>query len=45
MAVYGRSYRRYAGVLTPTWSRFLIFPRYAYETVFKSKLFVGFFAL
>jgi ABC-2 type transport system permease protein len=45
MAVYGRSYRRYTGVLTPTWSRFLIFPRYAYETVFKSKLFVAFFSL
>lgn len=45
MAVYGRSYRRYTGVLTPAWSRFLIFPRYAYETVFKSKLFVAFYAL
>lgn len=45
MAVYGRSYRRYSGVLTPAWSRFLIFPRYAYETVFQSKLFVAFFAL
>lgn len=44
MAVYGRSYRRYSGVLTPAWSRFLIFPRYAYETVFKSKLFVAFYA-
>jgi ABC-2 type transport system permease protein len=44
MAVYGRSYRRYTGVLTPAWSRFLIFPRYAYETVFKSKLFVAFYA-
>ncbi|MFP5288488.1 MAG: ABC transporter permease subunit [Thermoanaerobaculia bacterium] len=45
MAVYGRSYRRYSGVLTPAWTRFLIFPRYAYETVFQSKLFVAFFAL
>lgn len=45
MAVYGRSYRRYTGALTPTRSRFLIFPRYAYETVFKSKLFVAFYAL
>jgi ABC-2 type transport system permease protein len=44
MAVYGRSYRRYTGALTPAWSRFLIFPRYAYETVFKSKLFVAFFS-
>ena len=45
MAVYGRSYRRYTGVLTPAWSRFLIFPRYAYETVFKSKLFVAFYSV
>ncbi|MFL6289909.1 MAG: hypothetical protein ACJ759_03345 [Thermoanaerobaculia bacterium] len=45
MAVYGRSYRRYSGVLTPAWSRFLIFPRYAYETVFKSKLFVAFYSV
>jgi ABC-2 type transport system permease protein len=45
MAVYGRSYRRFTGALTPEWSRFLIFPRYAYESVFKSKLFVAFYAL
>jgi ABC-2 type transport system permease protein len=45
MAVYGRSYRRYTGDLTPAWSRFLIFPRYAYETVFKSRMFVVFYAL
>lgn len=45
MAVYGRSYRRYTGEATPAWSRFLILPRYAYETVFKSKLFLIFYAL
>jgi len=45
MAVYEQTYRSYAGRLTPEWSRFLIIPRYAYEVVFKSKLFVGFFAL
>ncbi|MES1242541.1 MAG: hypothetical protein ABUT39_13085 [Acidobacteriota bacterium] len=45
MAVYGRSYRRYSGETTPAWSRFLILPRYAYETVFKSKLFLIFYAL
>ena len=44
MAVYGRSYRRYTGESTPAWSRFLILPRYAYETVFKSKLFLVFYA-
>jgi ABC-2 type transport system permease protein len=45
MAVYGRNYRRYTGETTPAWSRFLILPRYAYETVFKSKLFLIFYAL
>jgi len=45
MAVYEQTYKSYAGVLTPLWSRFLIIPRYAYEVVFRSKLFVGFFAL
>ena len=29
MAVYDRSYVRYAGALTPEWSRFLVLPRYA----------------
>jgi ABC-2 type transport system permease protein len=45
MAVHEQTYRSYAGPLTPEWSRFLIIPRYAYEVVFKSKLFVSFFAL
>ncbi len=45
MAVYEQTYRSYTGPLTAAWSRFLIIPRYAYEVVFKSKLFVGFFAL
>jgi ABC-2 type transport system permease protein len=45
MAVYGRTYRPYAGELTPARSRFLILPRYAYETVFQSKLFVALFVL
>ena len=43
MAVYEHTYRRYAGVLTPEWSRFLIIPRHAYRGVFKSKLFTSFF--
>jgi ABC-2 type transport system permease protein len=43
MAVYEQTYRRYAGVLTPEWSRFLIIPRHAYRGVFKSKLFTSFF--
>jgi ABC-2 type transport system permease protein len=45
MSVYEQTYRSYKGPLTPEWSRFLIIPRYAYEVVFRSKLFVGFFAL
>jgi ABC-2 type transport system permease protein len=43
MAVYEHSYRQYAGRLTPGWSRFLVLPRYAYQQVFKSKLFDSFF--
>jgi ABC-2 type transport system permease protein len=45
MAVYERNYARYSGPVTPERTRFLILPRYAYEVVFKSKLFVGFLAL
>src|SRR4029077_16738654 len=45
MAVYEHSYKRYAGPLTPEWSRFLIIPRHAYRDVFKSKLFTAFFSL
>ena len=29
MAVYEQTYKRYAGPLTPEWSRFLIIPRHA----------------
>jgi ABC-2 type transport system permease protein len=45
MAVLERSYKRYEGVLTPEWSRFLIIPRHAVKNVFRSKLFTAFFAL
>jgi ABC-2 type transport system permease protein len=45
MAVYEQSYKRYAGQLTPEWSRFLIIPRHAYRGVFKSKLFTAFFVV
>src|SRR5712691_1143499 len=45
MAVYEHTYKRYAGRLTPEWSRFLIIPRHAYRDVFKSKLFTAFFSL
>jgi ABC-2 type transport system permease protein len=40
MAVHDRGYKRYAGELTPAWSRFLILPRYAYKEVFRSKFFL-----
>jgi ABC-2 type transport system permease protein len=45
MAVLERSYKRYQGVLSPEWSRFLIIPRHAVRDVFHSKLFTGFYAL
>jgi ABC-2 type transport system permease protein len=45
MAVYEQNYGRYTGPLTPERSRFLVIPRYAYEVVFKSKVFVAFLAL
>ena len=45
MAVLERSYKRFEGVLSPEWSRFLIIPRHAVRDVFRSKLFTAFFAL
>jgi ABC-2 type transport system permease protein len=45
MAVLERSYKRFGGVLSPEWSRFLIIPRHAFRHVFRSKLFTAFFAL
>jgi ABC-2 type transport system permease protein len=45
MAVYEQTYKRYAGPLTPEWSRFLIIPRHALRGTFNSKLFTAFFAI
>jgi ABC-type transport system involved in multi-copper enzyme maturation permease subunit len=45
MAVYEHSYKPYDGVLTPAWPRFLVLPKYAYESVFKSKFAIGFLAI
>jgi ABC-2 type transport system permease protein len=45
MAVYEHSYKPYEGSLTPAWSRFLVLPRYAYQDLFKYKLFTTLFAL
>jgi ABC-2 type transport system permease protein len=44
MAVYEQTYKRYAGPLTPEWSRFLIIPRHTLRGTFNSKLFTAFFA-
>ncbi len=45
MAVYKRSYRGYAGDLTPTWSRFLVMYRFSRRTLFRSKFQTVFFVL
>ena len=44
MAVYKRTYKGYAGSLTPEWSRFLILPRYSYSRLFQSKFLLLFLA-
>jgi ABC-2 type transport system permease protein len=45
MAVYEHIYKPYEGKLTPAWSRFLVLPRYAYQDLFKYKLFTTLFVL
>jgi len=45
MAVYEQTYKRYAGPLTPEWSRFLIIPRHALRGTFNSKLFAAFYVI
>jgi ABC-2 type transport system permease protein len=45
MAVYQHTYQQYSGPTTPLWSRFLIIPRYAYQSLFQYKLFIGLFAI
>ncbi len=45
MAVHKRSYRGYAGEITPLWSRFLIVTRYAFRNAFSSKLLTAYFVL
>jgi ABC-2 type transport system permease protein len=42
MAVYKRSYKGYGGSLTPTWSRFMILPRYSYSRLFQSRFLIFF---
>lgn len=45
MAVYRRSYKPYAGTLTPEWSRFLVLFRYSRRSVFRSKVQTGLFVI
>jgi ABC-2 type transport system permease protein len=45
MAVYERTYRPYAGPLTELNRRFLVLPRYSFQNIFKSKIFVAFVVL
>jgi ABC-2 type transport system permease protein len=42
VAVYERNYRRYAGGITGELERILVLPRYAYEEILRSKLFLTF---
>lgn len=44
MAVYKRTYKGYAGGLTPEWSRFMILPRYSFLRLFQSKFLLFFLA-
>ena len=37
MAVYKKTYRPYDGELTPSWSRFLVITRYAFEDLHRSR--------
>ncbi|HEY7181522.1 MAG TPA: hypothetical protein VIC84_08885 [Blastocatellia bacterium] len=45
MAVYEHTYKPYEDKLTSAWSRFLVLPRYAYQDLFKYKLFTALFVL
>src|SRR5207248_3364361 len=45
MAVYKRTYKAYAGRLTPAWSRFLVLSRFSFATLFDSRLFTAFTVL
>ena len=43
MAVYKKTYRPYEGTLTPSWRRFLVIPRYAFEDFNRSRFLTLFF--
>jgi hypothetical protein len=42
MAVYKRTYKAYAGQLTPEWSRFTVISRYAFASLFDSRPFTAY---
>jgi ABC-2 type transport system permease protein len=43
MAVYKKTYRPYEGALTPSWRRFLVIPRYAFEDLHRSRFLTIFY--
>ncbi len=45
MTVHERSFKNYAGQLTPGWRRFLVLPWYALPQIFKSRLFLSLYLL
>jgi ABC-2 type transport system permease protein len=45
MAVYKRTFKAYAGPLTPAWSRFTVLSRYGFSTLFDSRFFTAFVVL
>ena len=45
MAVYKRTYKAYAGPLTPSWSRFTVLSRYGFATLFQSRPFTAYTVL
>src|SRR4051794_24150831 len=45
MAIYKRGYRAYSGPLTPERWRFLVLTRYAWRTMFQSRLLTAFFVI
>ena len=45
MAVYKRNYKRYDGGITDQRSRFLILPRFAFATVFESRLLTSLYTM
>lgn len=45
MAVYKRTYKGYAGALTPEWSRLFVIPRFAWSGLLRQRFIIVFYAL